>query len=60
MRGVAVKRFDVEHAECLVDIVGGHRRSSSMAHKPSSFLVFVSVTMIPGTFDVLAAPTSTT
>lgn len=31
-----------------------------MAHKPSGFLVFVSVMMIPGLFGVLAALTSTT
>ena len=33
-RGIAVERFDVEHAECLVDVVGSHRRSSSVAHEP--------------------------
>jgi len=60
MWGVTVEGFDVEYAERLVDIVGGHCRSSSMAHKPSSFLVFVSMTIIPGVFGVLAVPTSTT
>jgi len=31
-----------------------------MTHKPSGFLVFISVTIIPELFDVSAAPTSTT
>ena len=60
MRGVAVERFNVKHAKCLIDIVGSHRCSPSMTHKPGGFLVFVSVTIIPGLFSVLAAPTSTT
>ena len=60
MWGVAIERFNIKHAKCLVDIVGRHRRSPSMAHKPGGFLVFVSVTIIPGLFGVLAAPTSTT
>ena len=48
MWGVAVEGFNVKHAKCLVDIVGSHRCSPSMAHKPGGFLVFVSVTIIPG------------
>ena len=56
---MAVERFDVEHAECLVDIVGSYRRSSSMTHKPS-FFVLMSTTMTPSTFGMLAALTSST
>ena len=48
VRGVAVERFDVEYAECLVNVVGSHRCSSSVAHEPGSFLVFVSVMIIWG------------
>ena len=43
---MTVERFDVKHTECLVDIVGSHGRSSSVAHEPGSFLVFVSVMII--------------
>ena len=60
MWGVAIERFDVKHAKCLIDIVRSHRCSPGVAHKPGGFLVFVSVTIIPGLFGVLAAPTSTT
>lgn len=60
MRGVTVERFDVEHTECLVDIVGSHRRPPSMTHEPSSFLVFVRIAITTGWFGVFSAPTSTT
>ena len=60
MRGVAVKRLDVEHTKRLVNIVGSHCCSPSMTHKPGSFLVFVSMAMTTGLPGVLGAPTSTT
>ena len=56
---MTVERFDVKHTECLVDIVGSYRRSSSMTHKPS-FFVLMSTTMTPSTFGMLAALTSST
>lgn len=56
--GMAVEKFDVEHAEYLVSTVGGHRRSPCMTHRPGNSLALVSV-MKPGSFGVLPSPTST-
>ena len=57
---MAVERFNVKYAECLVDIVGSRSRPSSVAHEPGSFLVFVSVMIVwrvgPSYLDHLVYP----